>query len=171
MTIRSNPSAERVRNRIDHPVIDSDGHLIEFLPLVREYVRDIAGAEVDERFSQQVDRMLAWKTLTVEQRRKTEQDLLKLYHRRLVEYGVSGYTFKQLMKDYQLNLVVILLMFSNSMDELDKSNERSRAVLDVMYQRLDAALVDWKTVKLLRVLPYMIPFLKLSAWFRSTFNR
>ncbi len=96
---------------------------------------------------------------------------MKLYHQRLVKYGVSDYSFKQLIKDYQLNLVVILLMFSNSMDELDKSEERSKAVLDVMYKRLDAALIDWKTVNLLRLLPYMIPFLKLSAWFRSTFSR
>ena len=39
-----------------------------------------------------------------------------------------------------------------------------------MYSRLDAALIDWKTVKLLRILPYMIPFLKLSVWFRSKFS-
>jgi len=117
--------------------------------------------------------LVRWLTqsITVTQRRQTEQDLLKLYHQRLVEYGVTDYTFKQLLKDYQLNLVVILLMFSNTMDDLDKSEERSKAVLDVMYKRLDAALVDWKTVNLLRVLPYMIPFLKLSAWFRSAFGR
>ncbi len=117
--------------------------------------------------------LVRWLTqsITVAQRQKTEQDLLKLYHRRLLEYGVTGYTFKQLMKDYQLNLVVILLMFSNSMDDIDKSEERSKAVLDVMYKRLDAALLDWKTVNLLRVLPYMIPFLKLSAYFRSALGR
>jgi aminoglycoside phosphotransferase (APT) family kinase protein len=110
-------------------------------------------------------------SITIEQRRKTERALLERYHQRLLEYGVTGYSFKQLLQDYQLNLVVILLMFSNSMDELDKGEERSKAVLDVMYTRLDAALVDWKTVNLLRVLPYMIPFLKLSAWFRSAVGR
>ena len=109
-------------------------------------------------------------SITVEQRRETEQDLLKLYHQRLLEYGVKGYSYKRLMQDYQINLVVILLMFSNSMDDIDKSDERSKAVLDVMYSRLDAALIDWKTVKLLRILPYMIPFLKLSVWFRSKFS-
>ncbi|HIG42531.1 MAG: oxidoreductase family protein [bacterium] len=108
-------------------------------------------------------------SITVEQRRETEMDLLKLYHQRIVEYGVTGYSFKQLKQDYQLNLVVLLLMFSNTMDDLDKSDERSRAVLHVMYARLDVALLDWKITNLLRALPYLIPFMKLAAWFRSKF--
>ena len=28
-----------IRNRLDHPVIDSDGHLLEFMPLVRDIIR------------------------------------------------------------------------------------------------------------------------------------
>src|SRR5947209_7098063 len=39
------PSDEvaRIRGRIDHPVIDSDGHLLEFLPLVRDFLVEEAG--------------------------------------------------------------------------------------------------------------------------------
>ncbi|MEZ5165645.1 MAG: hypothetical protein R2695_03830 [Acidimicrobiales bacterium] len=39
------PSAEvlRVRERIDHPIIDTDGHVIEFTPWVRDLIVDIAG--------------------------------------------------------------------------------------------------------------------------------
>jgi len=32
-----------IRQRIDHPVIDSDGHLIECFPLVRDHIVDLAG--------------------------------------------------------------------------------------------------------------------------------
>ncbi len=64
-----NPGAARIREQIDHPVIDSDGHLIEYLPLVCDLVREEAGPGVEERFRQQVDRMLGWKKLTPEQRR------------------------------------------------------------------------------------------------------
>ncbi len=35
-----------IRERLDHPVIDSDGHFIEYLPLVRDFVVEEAGEEV-----------------------------------------------------------------------------------------------------------------------------
>ena len=40
----------RIRAQLDHPVIDSDGHLIEFLPLVRDLLVDLAGESVAQRF-------------------------------------------------------------------------------------------------------------------------
>jgi predicted TIM-barrel fold metal-dependent hydrolase len=42
--------ADRVRARLDHPVIDSDGHHVEFLPLVEDLLREIAGDAVLSRF-------------------------------------------------------------------------------------------------------------------------
>jgi predicted TIM-barrel fold metal-dependent hydrolase len=41
----SHPGAA-IRARLDHPVIDSDGHFIEYLPLVRDFVVEEAGEEV-----------------------------------------------------------------------------------------------------------------------------
>jgi predicted TIM-barrel fold metal-dependent hydrolase len=37
-------AVERIRARLDHPIIDSDGHLIEFLPAVRARLHELAGA-------------------------------------------------------------------------------------------------------------------------------
>jgi len=45
-------TAERIRKRIDHPVIDSDGHHVEFLPLVKDFLKEIAGDAVVGRFEQ-----------------------------------------------------------------------------------------------------------------------
>jgi predicted TIM-barrel fold metal-dependent hydrolase len=45
----------RVRGRLDHPVIDSDGHLLEFLPVVRDFVAELAGESVAARFDQVVN--------------------------------------------------------------------------------------------------------------------
>jgi predicted TIM-barrel fold metal-dependent hydrolase len=42
--------SERIRARLSHPVIDSDGHDIEYLPLVREELRSLAGPGAVERF-------------------------------------------------------------------------------------------------------------------------
>jgi predicted TIM-barrel fold metal-dependent hydrolase len=48
MTFAFVPSDEvaRVRSRLDHPVIDADGHLLEYLPAVRDNVVDLAGESV-----------------------------------------------------------------------------------------------------------------------------
>lgn len=106
-------------------------------------------------------------SISVEQRRATEQELIALYHAQLVEHGVTGYSLRRLKTDYQLSIVVMYLMFAMGADDIDKSAERSEALFDVMYTRLDAALVDWKIARLLKVLPLMVPFLKLGAWLRS----
>jgi predicted TIM-barrel fold metal-dependent hydrolase len=41
---------EKVRARLGHPVIDSDGHDVEYLPLVREELRMLAGQAAVDRF-------------------------------------------------------------------------------------------------------------------------
>src|SRR5512139_52301 len=65
---RYRPGAE-IRSQLPHPVIDADGHSLEFLPAVREHLRDVAGpavaARLDTAFS-------AWRdalALPVAQRR------------------------------------------------------------------------------------------------------
>ena len=61
MTFNFVPSDEvtRIRARLDHPVIDGDGHLLEFLPLVNDIVREIAGNDVGDRYQQFMRRALA----------------------------------------------------------------------------------------------------------------
>src|SRR3984957_15176473 len=52
MTTNYEPSDEvrRIRAELDHPVIDSDGHLLEFLPLVWDVLVNLAGESVAQRF-------------------------------------------------------------------------------------------------------------------------
>jgi predicted TIM-barrel fold metal-dependent hydrolase len=54
-----NDEAVRIREQLDHPVIDADGHLIEFLPLVHEMVREVADASVADRYRAFLRRALA----------------------------------------------------------------------------------------------------------------
>ena len=90
---------------------------------------------------------------------------------KLVEHGVRGYPLSKLKNDYQLSIVVMYLMFAGGVDQFDTSAERSEALFHEMYARLDAAMVDWKVGRLLKVLPLMVPFFKLNAWVRTTFSR
>jgi predicted TIM-barrel fold metal-dependent hydrolase len=52
MTINFVPSDEvsAIRRRLTHPIIDADGHLVEFMPMVIDCMREVAGDEVAERF-------------------------------------------------------------------------------------------------------------------------
>ena len=42
-------AVEKIRQRIDHPVIDGDGHVIEYYPVVRDFLVEEAGESVAER--------------------------------------------------------------------------------------------------------------------------
>jgi hypothetical protein len=42
--------SREVRQRFDHPVIDVDGHVIEFMPAVLPYLRESLGSARFERY-------------------------------------------------------------------------------------------------------------------------
>jgi predicted TIM-barrel fold metal-dependent hydrolase len=54
MTQTASLTAAEVRRRLGHPVVDADGHFMEFMPLVNDRVLDhleaVGGAELRERF-------------------------------------------------------------------------------------------------------------------------
>lgn len=43
--------AQNIRSRIDHPVIDSDGHTLEFMPGLLDYLSKVAGPDISGRFA------------------------------------------------------------------------------------------------------------------------
>jgi predicted TIM-barrel fold metal-dependent hydrolase len=49
MTFVRSDAVERIRSRIDHPIVDADGHYVQFMPRVREILRDLAGERVAAR--------------------------------------------------------------------------------------------------------------------------
>ena len=106
-------------------------------------------------------------SISIEQRQNHEHDLLKRYHDRLVANGVKDYSYKKMLQEYEINLVITLLMFSMSMDEIDQSSERAAKLFHAMYSRLDAALADWPVEKTLKILPMLIPFMKIGVWFKT----
>jgi predicted TIM-barrel fold metal-dependent hydrolase len=60
MTTSFRPTDEvaRIRSRIDHPIVDADGHLIEFMPLVTDFVREIGGKALVRRYVEFMRRSL-----------------------------------------------------------------------------------------------------------------
>ncbi len=48
---------QRIRDQIDHPVVDGDGHLVEVIPLILERISDIGGADVAKAFAGYLGKM------------------------------------------------------------------------------------------------------------------
>ncbi|HEV3112323.1 MAG TPA: amidohydrolase family protein [Candidatus Binataceae bacterium] len=59
MALKSQSKSAAVRARLSHPVIDSDGHQVEYGPRVRDYVKEIAGREMADRVGPALDGTIA----------------------------------------------------------------------------------------------------------------
>lgn len=51
MTHKPTSNISDIKKQLTHPVIDADGHHIEFLPLVRDFLKEDAGADLADRFT------------------------------------------------------------------------------------------------------------------------
>jgi predicted TIM-barrel fold metal-dependent hydrolase len=96
-----------IRARLNHPVIDSDGHTVEFEPAFLDYLRQTGGAKAVDRYKSDWDNY-GWYRLTPEQRRdqratraswwtfagkntldRATVSLPRLLHERLDETGID----------------------------------------------------------------------------------
>jgi predicted TIM-barrel fold metal-dependent hydrolase len=69
MEFVASDAVARIRGQLDHPVIDGDGHLIEYTPVVRDFVRELAGEEVAVRFDQMVESSRLVREIPIDARR------------------------------------------------------------------------------------------------------
>lgn len=99
----------RVRERLDHPIIDSDGHVAEFEPALFDYLEEVGGAGLVQRLkSMDSPFSFRWYEMTPQQRRdlratrphwwahptrmtldRATSSLPSLLHRRLDEMGLD----------------------------------------------------------------------------------
>jgi len=61
----------KVREQLDHPVIDADGHWVELFPIYFDYIAEVgSSADVDKFRTRYGHRFHGWYELTVEERRQ-----------------------------------------------------------------------------------------------------
>src|SRR2546428_13196948 len=65
----SSRSAE-IRSRLNHPVIDCDGHMIEFEPDVLDYLRQVGGPRIVDGYVAAIagSRLFSWDHFSPEER-------------------------------------------------------------------------------------------------------
>mgnify|MGYP001613001858 CR=1 FL=1 len=85
-------------------------------------------------------------TLEPAQRRASERDALRRYHEQLQAGGVRGYSFDQLVFDYRRSLMVYLGIFAVNGATLEQSNERAVRLFEVIFDRLNDAIVEHDAV-------------------------
>jgi len=69
MTSPDPDKLERLRSQLSHPVIDGDGHLVEFIPAVRDELVSLAGEELASAFDAVFDAGRRVRELDADQRR------------------------------------------------------------------------------------------------------
>jgi predicted TIM-barrel fold metal-dependent hydrolase len=66
-----NPTASAaIRAKLDHPVVDADGHMIEFSPLYLEFLKEIGGPSVRDRFVKRLETGAGWEAMSPLDRRQ-----------------------------------------------------------------------------------------------------
>ncbi len=50
MKKRPTAKVDEIRNRIDHPIVDADAHQLEVVPVLLDYLREVGGADMPDRF-------------------------------------------------------------------------------------------------------------------------
>jgi len=81
-------------------------------------------------------------SLPVEVRRKIEKDLLKDYHKALLDNGVEGYPFDDCWEHYRISILFGLVYPVIACGGLDLSNERGKVLGQMMLDRSISAIQD-----------------------------
>jgi predicted TIM-barrel fold metal-dependent hydrolase len=111
MTTTHATSSAALRARLDHPIIDTDGHMLELMPVFLDYVREIGGHEIAERVAVEWESgrtWAGWKTMSRQERSDTRTpaagwwgyaahqtldrasaSLPRLLHRRMDDLGID----------------------------------------------------------------------------------
>jgi predicted TIM-barrel fold metal-dependent hydrolase len=66
-------SSKEIRKMIGHPVIDADGHWLEFGPSINDYLREVGGQKVVDSFRQRAHYVHKSLTMTPEERSETRR--------------------------------------------------------------------------------------------------
>ncbi|HJU10413.1 MAG TPA: hypothetical protein VJ728_06040, partial [Candidatus Binataceae bacterium] len=51
---KANPTVDKLRARLGHPIVDADAHQIEMVPLFLDFLRDVGGAKMPQRWHDHV---------------------------------------------------------------------------------------------------------------------
>ncbi len=81
-------------------------------------------------------------SVTVDLRRRVEPDVVKLYYQRLLERGISGYSYDECWTDYRKGLLMFTFIPVLAFSRLDMSDQRGKVLLRDGLERWFTSIVD-----------------------------
>jgi hypothetical protein len=75
-------------------------------------------------------------------RRTHERDLVKRYHQKLVEAGISDYSFDEAWFDYRHGIIIGLRLLPMAQGDLDLSSDAGNSLFRKLFQVLPRAVID-----------------------------
>ena len=84
-----------------------------------------------------------------DRRRACEARLIQRYHDVLLEGGVRGYPFEELLEDYRRSLVLALAIMTVGFATLERTNERAVLLWEGLLEGLIASITDNRSLMLL----------------------
>jgi thiamine kinase-like enzyme len=81
-------------------------------------------------------------SLEIDLRRQIEREIVSLYHERLLEKGVSGYSFDECWQDYMMGTLIYAYIPVLAFASLDTSDERAKILGPLVTTRHFATIVD-----------------------------
>ena len=81
-------------------------------------------------------------SVTIDLRREIEEAIVKLYHQRLLEKGVSGYSYDECWNDYLMGTLIYAYIPVLGFARLDISNERAKELGLALIERHFTTIVD-----------------------------
>lgn len=88
-------------------------------------------------------------SLPVDDRRENEERIARQYHDRIVDHGVTDYTFDDLWTDYRLSHLVNTSVPVLTGGTMDLANERGRQLIGTLGERHFTAVLDLRSVDLI----------------------
>ena len=69
MNFEPGPDVQKIKNQLNHPVIDGDGHMIEYVPMVRDEIAKSFGKDLAKQFEQIIKGSQLSRQIPFEQKR------------------------------------------------------------------------------------------------------
>ena len=88
-------------------------------------------------------------SIEIDLRRQIEKDIVRLYHSRLLDRGISGYSFDECWSDYMKGWLMYTYILTMAYASLDMSNPRAADLLRRAEDRWFTAIVDNNAIDVL----------------------
>ncbi len=87
----------------------------------------------------------------IEERRRHQRELVRVYHDALLGNGVSGYDFDQCWADYRLAALFMYIFLVTGRDQVDMTqyNDRANSLIDTILERYTTAILDLNAAEFL----------------------